>query len=241
MRYYLPSIAFSFLVLGCAPLPEIQAPATTGLKDYSVEVRRTSVLAESPSQGKLIEFKARCISMSSDGLTAELELQPAYGGYLGGAVGVDYVKDATQRVNPVISGGGNVVSVTSRKLAGIPVGSLRYLVVEVDGSGPNKGSVTGLHFHVSGEEFVKCTKTSSGKYLTTFRQGGSTFTMTIDKLHDVVYEGKSHHNDPQWWSPDAGTLIYLGHNEWFAERISLGPDGADYSFLETKSARGDFD
>jgi hypothetical protein len=236
-----PVAAFSMFLGGCTSPPDIQEPPASGLKEYTVEIRRSSTLSEITSGGG-IEFKARCVSMSSDGLTADLELQPAYGGHRGGLIGSDYVKDATQRVTPVISSGGNVISVTSRKLAGIPMSSLRYLVVEVSASGPDKGSVTGLHFHVSGEALVKCAKTSSGKYLTTFRQGGSTFTMTLDRLNGFQDgEGNSRHNDPQRWSGELGTLVYLSKNEWLAEGIPAGPDGADFSFLETKTARGDFD
>lgn len=247
---YLTALLILLLISGCA----VSSGSLRGVKDIRLPVKSDHNLDTAPGYhdgSGMIErvlFPAKLVSSttSSNGVTtATIQLSPATDG--------DELWDipAKYRIIPNPS----QITVRSKKLSRTLLANMEG--VSIASIGRHKGNVCLLK--MSDDIYATEIKPlASGKTLLTVRNGQYQVTLddfgrygrggdlewkrgTSDEFRAWQASTSSWKGKPKLYFGDGGASVFLDGKGWHLEGNGAGPGGSDYSYLETNSARGEFD
>jgi hypothetical protein len=202
---------------------------------------------DSAPQGGGITFDCQALTSSSlpDGTeSVTIKLLPAFDGW---------GDSQHPEMGPVTAGAKHrvfavpdTITISSKKLAGIPLTQLNFRVTVV-ATGSNAGQVSSL--------YLNATQKNDAQHIESIEKKGridvATFfiprTQTRFKLPlDRNPEGfgvsrKDISGDGLLYLGETGGDLYLDARGWKLVQPEAGPGGSDYSFLKTKTQRGKFD
>ena len=238
----LPTILIPLLITSCG----VQSGSRSGVKEYNISVVPSHNLDTAPGFLDGSEpipraaFPAKVVSSSISGgiTTATLQLQPASDEW---KVNGRIINPATGRVIPHPS----QITVSSKKLS--PVFLENMESVEIAIAGRHKGKVCMLNLSED-IHAIELRPLDSGKTLLTAKnpKTGKIYTVTLDRARQddgakLGHMSAANGNSGKIYFSDGQTSVSLDSQGWVLWVGPAGPGGSDYSYLETNSARGEFD
>lgn len=219
------------------------------IKDVTLEVLGTQDLDHMPDyvtsrargyeEHLYVTFSCKCLSMETlpnGGKAATLELIPTYDGG-----GIDGTTNPDEMTKHRILPSRKSIVVTSKSFTEISLQRFLGITVDVVPVGKDKGRICGLSLEAS---IDRITKKADGNYLVDCipSKGKGNFPLTVIPPVDAnLLEKGATRLDGQLFLGEVGGFFALNPNGWSLIRRGAGPGGSDYSYLETKSARGNFD